>query len=196
MSCEPCTYEIEPTIVDPSDPVDCQVAVDCLISMVRVYLGDFDGLEFTNERLLQVLGAAQFCVSTDLACCDYVKIPPVSTCGFTCFEPTEFPSYAQLLVLKAVCIINMGVVRGRAVADGIRASCGPASLSISSSSSFFDALAKGGACKAYDELKIQLCFKCPLQSGVMCAQIVGAFTSKNMRGGCCTSNHYGKSCQH
>ena len=198
MPCEPCNYtpSSNPDVIDPGvdpDPLDPNCA--CIINLLRVYLADYEGTSFSNTRLLQVLHAAQFYVASDLVCCDYVKQPSAGSCEFICHDPLQYPSYTQLVVLKAACIVNMGVVRSRAAADGIRATCGPASLAISSSSSFLDALYNGGPCKAYEELKTNLCFKCPMQSGALCAQIVGTFTSKNLRN-CCTSNYSGISCQH
>lgn len=185
MSCKPCELSVnEPALIEnPSDPENCEY-FPCLLDMLRAHLGDTNG-EYSTDRLGQVMAAAQFNTIIDLNGCDVISTPAISVCGFTCVSPVEYPSFTMLTILKSACIINRGEARSKAISEGIKAVCGPASLATSSGAGYLRALDTGGACAAYESLKEELCFRNPLQSGGMCGQIVGVFTSKNLRGRSC-----------
>ena len=176
------------TISDPVDYTTCE-HFPCLAAMIRVYLDDLSATQFTDQRIAELIRAAQFYVGVDLKCCQYVETPGIGNCGFLCFDPAEFPEYTQLLVLKAVCIVDMGVARAKAAAEGLRAVCGPASLTVNSSNSIYDYLSTGGFCGAYSELKEDLCFRQPLQCAQHCFQIVSMFTNKNGPYNCYVNNY-------
>lgn len=157
----------------------------CVINMLRAFTGDLGTPpEFSDERLYLVLKAAFFYVQSDLAACPVVDRPAVDPCGDLTESPLEYPPFLNLSVLKAACIIDQGKARAKAALEGVRATCGPATLQVTQASNAFRALFEWGPCAAYKELKLELCFKQPLVSSACCAQIMGPFVSWDMPDGC------------
>ena len=165
------------------NPSGNETSENCMVNMVRALIGDWD-FNYSNERLEQLLGAATFYVVNDLSCCQSVCKPASVTCGVLPDDVLDYPSFAHLVALKASCLIDQSTIREKAAIDGIRAVCGPASVSVSSSSSL-KTLIDSGPCAAYEQTKEDLCFRCPIQSAVCCAQIMDAFVSWDFRGSYC-----------
>lgn len=121
--------------------------------MVRTLINDFgDTPSFSDERLLQVIAVAakyvQFDVSLDHSYTIDVVNPNITP------DPsgTDDNIFISLISLKAACIIDQSSLRTKAALEGIKASLGPASLSVAGSLSGFNLIIDKGPCAAYDEL--------------------------------------------
>lgn len=154
----------------------------CLINMVRAHIGDYtDPPMYTDTRIFQIITAAAYLVSSDVRSCPIDK-PTVQCNGAMSENPLNYPGFTNLVVLQSACMLDRGMARGRFNADGVRASCGPAMLQVTSNSATYDALFKYGACAAYDKLKDELCFLDPLKSAECAKQVVGLFISDYYEG--------------
>ena len=159
-------------------PLPSGVAESCMVDMVRVFVGDYDGTTYTSDRLLQVLGTAQFLVDQETSSCTQICRPDNCLCsdGFD-LDPCLYPGFANLVALKAACILDRGVARERAGASQVSAKCGPASMTLKTTDGALDALLSKGNCKAYEDLWEELCSG--YNAGILdaCGQVVSIFTS-------------------
>jgi hypothetical protein len=121
--------------------------------IVRTLINDLsDQPVYSDDRLLQVIAVSakyvQFDVSLDTKYIVDVANPNISP------DPTNSRDeiFISLVSLKAACIIDQSSLRTKAAMDGIRASLGPASLSVSNSLQGALAILEKGPCSAYDEL--------------------------------------------
>lgn len=122
--------------------------------IVRTLINDLDenNQNYSDERLLQVITVAAKFVQFDVSLQnDYI----VDVVNFNISpDPTTSNDsiFISLTGLKAACIIDQSVLRAKAALEGIRASLGPAQLSIAGSLAGFDLIIDKGPCAAYDEL--------------------------------------------
>lgn len=121
--------------------------------IVRTLINDLsDNPSYTDERLLQVLTVAAKYVQFDVTLDSPYAIDVVN------INITPDPSinnddiFISLVCLKASCIIDQSAVRTKAALEGIRASLGPASLSVGGSLVGLKMILDNGPCAAYDEL--------------------------------------------
>jgi hypothetical protein len=121
--------------------------------IVRTLINDLsDQPVYSDDRLLQVIAVSakyvQFDVSLDTKYIVDVANPNISP------DPTNSRDeiFISLVSLKAACIIDQSSLRTQAAMEGVRASLGPASLSVSNSLQGALAILDKGACAAYDEL--------------------------------------------
>lgn len=121
--------------------------------IVRTLINDLsDNPSYTDERLLQVLTVAAKYVQFDVTLDSLYAIDVVN------INITPDPSinnddiFISLVCLKASCIIDQSAVRTKAALEGIRASLGPASLSVGGSLVGLKMILDNGPCAAYDEL--------------------------------------------
>lgn len=149
---------------------------DCTITMLRVLLGDLsDPPQYTDDRLLQILNTSAYFVLLDLACCSTVSKPDIDVCGTLSGDPLEHPGFTNLMVLKAGCLIDGAAFRIKAASEGVRAVAGPVSIQTGSSASSYKLLFENGPCSAYNQLKEDLCMRCPAQSAAWCGQVLGPY---------------------
>lgn len=122
--------------------------------VVRTLVNDFDEpQQFSDERLLQIICVAAKYVEFDVVL-DRKYFVDVANPAMNP-DPTENERdeiFISLVSLKAACIVDQGVLRSKAAAEGIRASLGSASLTIGNSLSGFLAILDKGSCASYDEL--------------------------------------------
>lgn len=150
----------------------------CVVTFIRSIIGDLSTTpQYSDERLLELAQVAAYYVATDLACCTSVTKPDIDVCVALASNPLEHPSFTNLMVLKTACLIDQASLRFKAAAEGVRATAGPATLQIMSSSSSYNLLFQQGPCAAYADLKENLCFRCPVQAGRGCGQVLGAYVS-------------------
>ncbi len=150
----------------------------CLASLLRAHIGDLDEPPtYTDDRLGDILIAAAFEVSNSVTCID---VPTINFCGGSfSSNPFLYPSFVNLWVLKAACMVDRSAIRTRALQDGIRAVAGPASLEVKSGGILtYKVLFENGACAAYQDMLENLCFRAPMESAANCVQIVGTFVSE------------------
>ena len=153
---------------------------DCMITMFRAIVNDLDGSTYTDLRINQLLNAAAFMVNGEIGSCSYVSAPSVSACIQDLVpDLPNYPAFANLVLLKALCMLDTGIARTKFTTEGIRAVCGPASLQVTggSSGTAYAILFNFGPCAAYEKLKEDLCFRAPMQTAEYCKQILGPFVS-------------------
>lgn len=194
MACSPCNLSTDDSItIDPSGlGTLCgdDAWTQCTLTMLRVWINDLAGTEFSDDRLIEVLKAASYFVYVELNCCANVSKPAVDPCnGCIGADPLQYPSFLTLTILKAACIVNQGRAQSKAQSEGLKAVCGPAQLQVSSSSAGINALLNSGPCESYAEMKRDLCFKCPMQSGFACKQILSTFVNSYFKPGLCHNSH-------
>lgn len=176
--CNKCS----PYTIDSSIDTECVSWTSALTPMLRVFIGDFeDNAQYTDSRLCQILLSAGFYVSGDLCGCSKLSSVSVDFVNSTITpDPLTNPILANLIVLKAACLIDQSNFRLKAIRDGISAVCGPAKISVSGSSSY-KALFEYGPCKAYDELKYQCCVLGSISEAKYCRMVVSTFVDQYCR---------------
>jgi hypothetical protein len=121
--------------------------------IVRTLINDAsEAPVYSDERLLQIVAVAakyvQFDVVLDHLYTVDVINPNISP------DPTldRDEIFISLVSLKAACIVDQSTFRTKAALEGIRASLGPASLSVGGSLSGWKTLLDKGPCALYEEL--------------------------------------------
>lgn len=121
--------------------------------IVRTLINDLsDTPAYSDERLLQVIVVAakyvQFDVVLDHSYTIDVVNPTITP------DPTldDDSIFISLVSLKAACITDQSTLRTKAATEGIRASLGPAQLSVAGSLAGIKTILEQGPCAAYDEL--------------------------------------------
>ena len=121
--------------------------------MIRTLIDDLsDTPKYSDERLLQIIAVAASYVILDVqGSTEYVidVITPNITPDPVSLSDTIF---LGLVSLKSCCIIDQSTLRTKAALEGIRASLGPASLSVNGSLAGIRMILENGPCSAYSEL--------------------------------------------
>lgn len=119
--------------------------------IVRMLINDLsDPPTYSDERLLQTLAVAAKYVQFDVSL-DNTYAVNVTTSTITP-DPTGDDIFVGLLCLKSACIVDQSVLRTKAAMEGIRASLGPASLSVGGSLGGLKMILEQGPCALYEEL--------------------------------------------
>lgn len=124
-----------------------------LTVIVRTLISDLtEPYQFSDERIQQVLTVAGKYVQFDVNLEHSYAIDVVNTTITP--DPTldNDTIFTSLACLKAACIIDQSTYRTKAALEGIRATLGPANLSISGQSAAWKAMLEHGPCASYDEL--------------------------------------------
>jgi hypothetical protein len=122
--------------------------------IVRTLINDFDETKqaYSDERILQAVVVAgkyvQFDVNLDQKYTIDIANPAITP------DPTSLNDdiFISLVSLKTACIFDQSTLRTRAALEGIRASLGPASLSVGGSLLGLKLIIEQGPCAAYEEL--------------------------------------------
>ena len=127
--------------------------------MLRTLLNDSgcDAVRYTPQRLDDLLITAAYIVPMEVNFRNtYVVDVETRTITPDPLYPTKQDDGDELvnfLVLKAACIADEGNFRTAALAQGVTARIGPASLQTSSYGQYLGTLLNEGPCKSYEELK-------------------------------------------
>ena len=107
---------------------------------------------FSDDRLKQVICVAAKYVQFDVAL-DHLYNIDVSNLTISP-DPTNDRDeiFICLTSLKAACIVDQSSIRTKSALEGVRASLGPASLSVSNSLEGLKLILEKGSCSTYDEL--------------------------------------------
>lgn len=132
-----------------------------LVTMVRVMINDLsDEPTYSDERLQQlIVVAAQYVlreITFSTAYSVAIDVPSISP--DPTLPETLDDDFSMFIVLKAACLADYSTYRARAALEGIRARLGPGEIHVMGNSGAFLVLLEGGACKAYEELKMQYMF--------------------------------------
>jgi hypothetical protein len=121
--------------------------------IVRTLINDLsDQPVYSDERIIQVVAVAAKYVQFDVVLDHQYQVdvanPSISP------DPTldRDEIFISLVSLKSACIIDQSTLRTRAATEGIRASLGPASLSVGGSLEGLKMIIEKGPCALYDEL--------------------------------------------
>lgn len=121
--------------------------------IVRTLINDWsDQPVYSDERIIQVITVAakyvQFDVSLDTKYTVDVSNLTIDP------DPTlnKDEIFTSLVSLKSACIVDQSSLRTKAAVEGIRASLGPASLSVGGSLEGIRMVLEQGPCALYDEL--------------------------------------------
>jgi len=124
-----------------------------LPSIVRILINDMDDQPvYSDQRLLQVLAVAAKYVQFDVVL-DHKYDVDVSL-SIISPDPTldKDEIFISLVCLKAACLVDQSTLRTKAAIEGVRASLGPASLSVGGSLEGLRLILEKGPCATYDEL--------------------------------------------
>lgn len=157
---------------------ECPAWTTCLTNMFRFLVDDIDPLnyEYSDNRICQLLNMAAFYVSGDLCDCPNLELTVDLLSSTITPDPLTDPILANLIVFKAVCLIDMNAVRSRAIFEGVKATLGPVNMSVSSNASALSQLLTNGACGMYNNLKEQCCFRKIVQTSEFCRAILDPFS--------------------
>ncbi len=123
--------------------------------IVRSLINDLgDQPVYSDERLLQLIAVAAQYVEFDVVL-ENKYIVNISEPNITP-DPTELPEkdtiFISLIGLMAACLADQSTFRTKAALEGIRASLGPANLSVAGSLAGYKTLLDKGPCQLYAEL--------------------------------------------
>ena len=124
-----------------------------LTTMVRTLINDaIEPYQFSNERIIQTILVASKYVQFDVVL-DHTYTVDVVNLTISP-DPTDDNDeiFIILASLKAACLVDQGTLRTKAAMEGVRASLGPASLSVGGAAAGWEMILKHGPCKLYDDL--------------------------------------------
>lgn len=122
-------------------------------AIVRILINDMENPpKYTDERLLQIITVAGKYVQFDVNLDHNYTIDVVNLNISP--DPTDDNDsiFISLISLKAACLVDQSTLRTRAALEGIRASLGPANLSVAGSLAGIKMIIEEGPCATYDEL--------------------------------------------
>lgn len=122
--------------------------------IVRTLINDLDEANqtYSDERMLQVIVVAAKYIQFDINLTNTYTVD-VTNPSITP-DPTQQNDdiFISLVSLKSACMFDQSTLRTKAALEGIRASLGPASLSVGGSLAGLKLIIDKGPCAAYDEL--------------------------------------------
>jgi len=129
-----------------------------LVTMLRNVIFDVDSTNYTytDNRLKEMLVVSSHLVTQEIAF-DTTYTITISTTGISP-DPTDSTdansiAFQNFIVLKAACLADQSTLRTKALAAGVTAKLGPASISTNSNLRGFEILFNEGPCSAYSSLK-------------------------------------------
>jgi hypothetical protein len=123
--------------------------------MLRTMLNDAgcDSVRYTPQRLDDLLITSAYLLPIEVNFKnDYVVDVELRTVTPNPIDQEDGDEFINLLVLKAACMADEGNFRTAALAQGVTARIGPASLQTSSYGQYLGTLLNEGPCKAYTTL--------------------------------------------
>lgn len=121
--------------------------------MVRTLINDMnEPYQFSDERIQQTILVAAKYVQFDVVLEHLYDINVVNATITP--DPTDDNDEIFLILtsLKSACLVDQGTLRTKAAMEGIRASLGPANLTVAGAASGWEMILKHGPCKLYDDL--------------------------------------------
>lgn len=122
--------------------------------IVRTLINDFeDQPVYSDERLIQAIVVAAKYVQID------VELPNTYDIDISNPQITPDPTtngdetFVGMIALKSACIMDQSSLRTKAAMEGIRASLGPANLSVNGSLNGIITILEKGPCALYEQLK-------------------------------------------
>lgn len=121
--------------------------------IVRTLINDWsDQPQYNDDRLIQVITVAAQYVQFDVVLEHKYNID-VTNLSISPDPTTDRDEiFISLVSLKTACIMDQSNLRTKAAMEGIRASLGPASLSVGGSLEGLKMILQNGPCALYEEL--------------------------------------------
>jgi hypothetical protein len=123
--------------------------------MLRTMLNDAgcDSVRYTPQRLSDLLITAAYFLPLDLNfSTDFVVNVEARTITPNPVDQSDGDEFINFLVLRAACLADEGNFRTAALAQGVSARLGPASLQTSNYGQYLHMLLNEGPCKTYNRL--------------------------------------------
>ena len=123
--------------------------------MLRTMLNDAGcaGVRYTPQRLEDLLITSAYLLPLEIHFpTTYVVDVEVRTITPDPIKQTDGDEFINFMVLKSACIADEGNFRTAALAQGVTARLGPASLQTNSYGQYLGTLLNEGPCKAYNRL--------------------------------------------
>jgi hypothetical protein len=121
--------------------------------IVRTLINDVaDQPVYSDERLQQIIAVAAKYVQLDLISDKTYAIDVVNLTITPDPTQNDDETFSGLVSLKAACLVDQSSLRTKAAMDGIRASLGPASLSVGGSLEGLKIMLNQGPCALYSVL--------------------------------------------
>ena len=123
--------------------------------MLRTLLNDAgcDAVRYTPQRLEDLLITSAYLLPLEVNFKNtYVVNVETSTITHNPIDQTDGDEFINLMVLKAACIADEGNFRTAALAQGVSARIGPASIQTSSYGQYLGTLLNEGPCKSFAQL--------------------------------------------
>jgi hypothetical protein len=152
--------------------------------IIRSIINDLDETNptYSDERLQQLTVVAAQHVKKEInlnieyniniSCPEIVPDPTLSD--------SRDEDFIVFVTLKAVCLLDQSALRTRAASEGVRANLGPASLSVTNSSSY-QFLLLHGPCKTYNDSRIEYELgNTSLLRGILSPFVGNKFEGKNL----------------
>jgi hypothetical protein len=125
-------------------------------SVSRVLINDLsDNPSYDDERLLQLILVAAKYVSIEMNFTVDYKINMSDLSIIPDPYALNDSDFMGFVALKSACLLDMSTLRTKAATEGIRASLGPASLSVSGNIKAYIDIIQNGPCASYENLKLQ-----------------------------------------
>ncbi len=123
--------------------------------MLRTMLNDAgcDSVRYTPQRLSDLLITAAYFLPLDINfSTDFIVNVEARTITPNPIDQTDGDEFINFLVLRAACLADEGNFRTAALAQGVSARLGPASLHTSNYGQYLHMLLNEGPCKTYNRL--------------------------------------------
>ena len=127
---------------------------DVAIPFLRVLINDLGSTPtYCEDRLEELLIMSARLVAQDMyfPITYSINIPTLTITP----DPYTDDYFINFMVLKAACLVDNTTYRTKAALEGIRATVGPANLSVAGHLKGFEYLLQNGVCKTYEQLKTE-----------------------------------------
>lgn len=132
-----------------------------MVTMLRLLINDFSSTPtYTDNRLAKILllGARYVQQEIDFDTTYTINVGKLTLSPDPTGDTTRDENFINFVVLKASCIVDQSTYRTKAATEGIRAVCGPASLTVTGHLKGFQWLLDNGPCNTYEQLKMEYMF--------------------------------------
>jgi hypothetical protein len=121
--------------------------------IVRTLINDWDDpQQYSDERLAQLILVAAKYVPFDVSIDTNYSVNMLSLTMTPDPVDTNDEAFISLVALKAACLVDQSTMRTKAAAEGVRASLGSASLSVSGGLDGIKTIIQVGPCASYKDL--------------------------------------------
>jgi len=143
--------------------------------MLRVLINDLvSPYTYDDDTLTKILSVSAIYNIQDI---DFDVTYTISLAGTPDIspDPSGDSIFTNFMVMKAACQADFSTYRTKALAEGVTARCGPATLAVLGNLRGFKELLTVGPCATYESMKLDYVFG----NGQMCRAILSPFVGNN-----------------